>query len=470
MSRMDHRNNRRKTWISRVSQYVDSSAGRISLTIALISIIGLYLYGREIRNKIAGVPTPSVVFRDKKRRRVLIIGGGYAGLLLAKALHHKLRDAPVHIEVLEARDKFYHNVASCRAVTEPGFGKQLWIPYDRFPVFVRRNCQVTDVHTNYVVTATNEEIPFDYLVLATGSINSIPSKFPITTASSQAVATLGRIQRSVAEAQHILIIGGGAAGCEIAGDIVDRYPSKRITIVEALATLLPGRAVTDEMRKVVTEKLARRAVEIVTGARVLLEDEEFELSGAGFPEPRRRVLFTDSGMALDSDLQIVCSGNLHYNGHCLQKLAHTHPTILDEHTHEVCVRKTLQLYDPMLPHIFAIGDVANCITSKTIVACEIQAKVAVQNLLVLLNAEFESGVGRDDLPARLKALVQVEPLQEFGVPGPLLFITLGRSDGAAQLPFLGVLGGWFMRRLKSQDGMTASWWRQLGYDNVLSNT
>ncbi|KAJ3343355.1 hypothetical protein HDU93_008720 [Gonapodya sp. JEL0774] len=410
----------------------------------------------------------SVEFQDKKRRRILIVGGGYAGLLMAKALYTTLRGVPVDIEVLEARDKFYHNVGSCRGVSEAGFAKVLWIPYDRFPVPVRTNCRVLEVHHDHIVTDSGEILLYEYLVVATGSVSSPPAKFLPTVKSHEAIGLLERIQRAVAQSQHIVIIGGGAAGCELAGDIADQYPNTRVTLVEALGTILPGRAVTEYMRKTVAEKLSNKGVVIVTGARVLLEEGELRTSSTEFPDPTHHVLFTDTGISLDSDLQLICSGNLHYNGTCLSSLAVSHPTILDQLTHEVCVRRTLQLQDEELPHIFGLGDVSNTHASKTVVSAEMQAQVVEQNIMSLLSAEYEAGVDRDDFVMRMQVLRRVDNLREFSAQGPLLFLALGKYDGAAQLPFVGVLGGWFMRQLKSADVMTHSWWKKLGYDTVPS--
>ena len=47
-------------------------------------------------------------------KRVVIVGGGYAGTSLARSL-----DAAVEVVLVEPRDRFVHNVAAIRALVEP---------------------------------------------------------------------------------------------------------------------------------------------------------------------------------------------------------------------------------------------------------------------------------------------------------------------------------------------------------------
>ena len=47
-------------------------------------------------------------------KRVVIVGGGYAGVALARAL-----DSNAEVCLVEARDRFVHNVAAIRSVVEP---------------------------------------------------------------------------------------------------------------------------------------------------------------------------------------------------------------------------------------------------------------------------------------------------------------------------------------------------------------
>ena len=62
----------------------------------------------------------------KNTKRVIIVGGGYAGFSLARGLDRK-----ADVVLVEPRDHFFHNVAAMRAIVEPRLFDRIAIPYDR---------------------------------------------------------------------------------------------------------------------------------------------------------------------------------------------------------------------------------------------------------------------------------------------------------------------------------------------------
>ena len=58
--------------------------------------------------------------------KVLIIGGGYAGSLLARTL-----DPVLDVVLVEPREAFVHNVGAPRALADPALLNSLILPYDR---------------------------------------------------------------------------------------------------------------------------------------------------------------------------------------------------------------------------------------------------------------------------------------------------------------------------------------------------
>ena len=59
-------------------------------------------------------------------KRVIIVGGGYTGTALARAL-----DKLAEVQLVDARDRFVHNVAAIRSVVDPSLLDRIVIPYDR---------------------------------------------------------------------------------------------------------------------------------------------------------------------------------------------------------------------------------------------------------------------------------------------------------------------------------------------------
>jgi NADPH-dependent 2,4-dienoyl-CoA reductase/sulfur reductase-like enzyme len=106
------------------------------------------------------------------RPTVAVVGGGYGGVNVAKAL-----DESADVVLVEPRDAFMHNVAALRALVDPSWLPRIYIPYDNLLAngrVVRDRAAL--VEPGRVVTASGEEILADYVVLATGSSYPFPAK------------------------------------------------------------------------------------------------------------------------------------------------------------------------------------------------------------------------------------------------------------------------------------------------------
>src|ERR1017187_6390084 len=57
---------------------------------------------------------------------VVVVGGGYGGYAVAKAL-----DETSDVVLVEPRDAFMHNIAALRALVDPSWLPRIFLPYDR---------------------------------------------------------------------------------------------------------------------------------------------------------------------------------------------------------------------------------------------------------------------------------------------------------------------------------------------------
>src|SRR5262245_26929949 len=96
---------------------------------------------------------------------VVVIGGGYGGITVAKAL-----DEHADVVLIEPKEAFQHNVAALRALVAPDWVARTFFSYDHL---LQRGRVVRDraveVDEGRVVLASGAVVPADYIVLATGS-------------------------------------------------------------------------------------------------------------------------------------------------------------------------------------------------------------------------------------------------------------------------------------------------------------
>lgn len=167
-------------------------------------------------------------------KRVIIVGGGYAGTTLARAL-----DPVFDVVLVEPREAFVHNVAAIRAVVEPGLLGRIILPYDRL---LKRGRvvrdRVTAVTDGSVQLASGGSLDGDMVVLATGSSYAQPFK-PVTDNIADFHAAQAAAHAAIKAAGSVVIVGGGAVGVELAGEIAASNRGKAVTLVSAAPDLFP---------------------------------------------------------------------------------------------------------------------------------------------------------------------------------------------------------------------------------------
>ncbi|MDQ1510631.1 MAG: apoptosis-inducing factor 2, partial [Actinomycetota bacterium] len=146
---------------------------------------------------------------------VVVLGGGYGGVAIAKAL-----DADVDVVLVEPKDSFVHNIGALRALVEPAFLPKIFLPYDRLLTRGRVvRDRAVEVSPHRVVLASGDAIDADYVVLATGSTYPFPAKSDAHDAED-AIDNYRAAYDELTRAKRVLLVGAGAVGIELAGEIV----------------------------------------------------------------------------------------------------------------------------------------------------------------------------------------------------------------------------------------------------------
>ena len=176
--------------------------------------------------------------------RVTIVGGGYGGIVLAKAL-----DDVAEVVLVEQKDTFVNHAAALRAVVDRRWAERIFMPYDRLLARGRvvHGTALAVRGTTVSVTGAGD-IGADHLVLATGTAYPFPAKH-LESSAALARARIERAHAGLERAGRVLVVGAGDVGVEL----------------EACARILPNRGYLPELRRSIADQLERRGVEVITG-------------------------------------------------------------------------------------------------------------------------------------------------------------------------------------------------------------
>ena len=180
--------------------------------------------------------------------RIVIVGASFAGLgTYRDLLRHRASDE-IEITVIDYKDYFEYTPGILRAFVEPNHLSSLTCPLSALNKkeasrFVQGEVIGVDTTTQMVALKDGNQIPYDYLIVATGS--TYPGPIKATTSQStlaQRQLSINQSARDIDAANTIIIIGGGAVGVELAAEIVDKYPNrqKHVVIIDVAPTILPG--------------------------------------------------------------------------------------------------------------------------------------------------------------------------------------------------------------------------------------
>jgi NADH:ubiquinone reductase (H+-translocating) len=315
-------------------------------------------------------PTQQSETAEAHRPRVVIIGGGFAGLNAAKGLAH----LPVDVTVIDRRNHYIfqpllYQVAL--AVLSPANIAQ---PI-RSILRRQRNTQVLmdevatiDVHARQVGLASGSRISYDYLVLATGATHSYfgHDEWVKLAPGLKSIEDATEIRRRVllafelAERQMVetgshpplnfVVIGAGPTGVELAGAISDiaqlymRHDFRHIDPTKARVVLLDAgnrvlAAYPQDLSAKAETELKRLGVEVHTQMQVTGV-------GPGWVEAR-----TAKGVRRFEAVVTLWAAGVQASP--LGKLL---GAPLDKRG---CVFVDDQLNPPSLPEVFVLGDLAH---------------------------------------------------------------------------------------------------------------
>lgn len=268
------------------------------------------------------------------QKNIVILGGSYGGVSTA---HYLLKHAVPHLPDKESYQVVIVS-ASSQAMCRPACPRAL-ISDDMFPQeklfvnipkafeqypkgsfrFIHGTAAELD-HTNRTVSISlaignTEKIDFYALVIATGA--STPSPLLGLNRDEDHLRTnWTAFRQALPTAKNIVIVGGGPAGIETAGELGEflngragwfssklANPKVPITVVSAGSKILP--ALRPTIAKKAEEYLAKVGVTVIKNARV----KTVTPHGAGTDSATTKATLTlEDGKTLDADLYIPATG------------------------------------------------------------------------------------------------------------------------------------------------------------------
>jgi NADH dehydrogenase FAD-containing subunit len=237
--------------------------------------------------------------------RIVVIGGSFGGMAAVSDLAKQAKKLKLEIILVEPRDHQFYVPAFPRAVALPGFAEKCFIPFGNAPAFKSQGARherarAQSVYTDRVVLDDGRELPYDYLVIATGSNATFPSKVA-TDSVEEGINQYKQLLETVKASNKIVIVGGGAAGVEIAGEISQHQPNKQITLVSADDKLIAyPKELSDKLRDKVLKKLKNHGINVLLGRRVELS-EEARRNGFVAGQQTWRL---DNGETIEADLLV----------------------------------------------------------------------------------------------------------------------------------------------------------------------
>ncbi|WP_417600139.1 NAD(P)/FAD-dependent oxidoreductase [Pararhodobacter oceanensis] len=279
-------------------------------------------------------------------KRIAIVGGGYVGAELAKSLEGK-----ADVTLIEPHSHFVHAPAMIRAVVDPLILDRALIPYDSLLKQGKiLQARAESIDATGVTLESGERVDADYIVIATGSNNAVPFK-PNTGGIDALRADNARIHGMLTSAKSVAIVGAGAVGTELAGEIAHFMPDTKVTLISSEPSLFPDQP--KALARGLLRKLQAAGVNLVFGAKA----ENLE----SLTEPYAGTLRLSNGDSITADLIFPAVGSRAVSG-----ILETLPGAVKSSANRIKTDAWLRPSD--LPNVFAAGDVADAGDAMTIVA------------------------------------------------------------------------------------------------------
>ena len=311
-------------------------------------------------------------------KKIVVIGGGFAGSMVARKLVNKC-----DVTLIDTEDFFEYTPGILRVLVEPEKYHKLHARHTDYLSNARVIVShVKSIGNKNVVLANGKKVVYDYLVIASGSNYATPIKEENTFFANR-IKNLLEANKKIKKAKKIFIVGGGIVGVELTAEIATHHKDKTISLIHSHSRLMERN--NPKSSEYAQKFLEKQGVKIIFNEKILKKEGKNLIGASGSKYPYDAVFFT-VGITPNTDFMTGSLSKLVSKG--------------------IIVNEFLQLIDNS--NIFVAGDVSNISEEKTAQNAEMHGKVVAKNIL---------------------ALIHGKPLKQYKSRKRVMVISLGKHSG-----------------------------------------
>jgi NAD(P)H-nitrite reductase large subunit len=282
-----------------------------------------YGYGRAVsdnRDVVVGLPEegrgPAIGGNTSggfpENERVLIIGGGAAGVSAAAAV--RARNPVCDIIILSAEDQLSYSRPMLTKAALRGFDASAFTVFDevwylKHRIEFRKGISVAAIKpdSSEALLSDGSSISYDRCIIATGAdcfIPPIPGRGLKRVFGIRDLKSTQAIRSALTTARKVVVIGGGVIGLEMAWEI--KRAGCELTILELAPTLM-GRLLDEQSAIDLADQLRRNGVVVRTGIKIEAIYAA-ATAGTGAPDDCVAGVRLADGTDFEADMVVVSCG------------------------------------------------------------------------------------------------------------------------------------------------------------------
>ncbi|KAH8601837.1 hypothetical protein B0O99DRAFT_501073 [Bisporella sp. PMI_857] len=332
-------------------------------------------FSRKVNNLLRRNRSNGDLKEEPGSRSIVIVGASYAGYFAAHLIATALpKDSPYRVVVIEPNSHFHFTWVLPRFCIVKEEHKA-FIPYGPYLVGTSVRWvkdRVATIERGSVKLRSGGAIPYDFLLIATGSGYGADNGLPSRVGAEDKAAGLEQlrgVQTRIEQAKKVVIVGGGAVGVELATDAKDAYPEKHIILVHSRQAVM--HRFGPELQAAALKGLQDLGVEVVLGERVQGEQIDGHVN-------------LSSGRKIECDFLIQCGGQKP-SSETIRTLS---PGSISASGH-IRVKPTMQIIDETLPNVYVCGDVAETgVSNPNSRAAADNARTAADNIVCAVEGQL----------------------------------------------------------------------------------